>query len=157
SIANPLSTNLALLAERRMIDISKGQQTLIGFFNPPPYPRPRGNTFLLFTHEPPGPDRPGRSEDIRIVNINAENLSEIARRLKTKTLEMAVIPYTNSQSIRTEVQNLHEVQTASAPPKISEYPTLSISAYGIVIDSRIPRDWFQENPIPHHRLDPKTS
>lgn len=68
-----------------------------------------------------------------VVNIHAENLGEISKRLKTDSVEMLILPVTNFQGT---------VQDAGSP----ERTVLNNSAYALVTDARIPREWFLEGP-----------
>ena len=69
----------------------------------------------------------------RVVNMLAENLTEILKRLGTETIEMAIYPKTNYVSTfqgRDQTERKVDVQLG----------------YAVITDTRIPRDWFLLTP-----------
>ncbi|MGZ8900259.1 MAG: hypothetical protein ACXW3Z_09205 [Limisphaerales bacterium] len=70
---------------------------------------------------------------MRVINVHAENLWEITKRLKIDSVEMLILPITNFQGT---------VQDAGSPERL----VLHKSADALVTDARIPREWFLEGP-----------
>ena len=95
---------------------------------PPPWSD--GNTLFFHFREE---NIPGKLETWvywTVVNIHADNLWEITKTLKTDSVEMLILPITNSQT---------STQDSAAPPRPIRYK----SAYALVIDPRIPKEWLR--------------
>jgi len=71
--------------------------------------------------------------NLRVVNILAENLTEILKRLGTETIEMAIYPGTNRVST---------FKDRDQP----ERKVAQQTGYAVITDTRIPREWFLPSP-----------
>jgi hypothetical protein len=153
------ATNSVPLPERLMVDITtNAQSTMIGFMGTRPLPPwPRGNWFSFSFQRAGAVGEIDTWEDWRVVNIHTENLNEITRRLGTKTVEMVILPVTNYQSIRVEIPPPAPSTNNKTNLTVIERPVIHRTAYVVVTDTRIPREWFQFEPSWHNTIDPETA
>ena len=129
-------TNAVPVARKLMVEMGPNSiVTLIGFNRTSPAPWERGNQ-LSFKFEPPTMyGNSDRGEYWDVINIHMENLAEIMKRLQAKTIEMTIVPVTNYET------TVYEAKTAKERRVIENYP------YALVVDARIPREWFLQEPF----------
>jgi hypothetical protein len=121
------------MAERKMVNVSSNGIVTTRLYrrsSPPPW-EDGNQLYFRFEKEP----EVGLWEVInwRVVNMHSENLFRITQELKTESVEMLIIPVTNY---------IGRVQKLGSP----ERPVLTTAADALVIDPRIPRSWFLEEP-----------
>jgi len=121
--------------ERKLISLSKTKQsmTAVAFNRTSPPPWKRGNTLEFREIHPP--TVPGGMEEQaiwRAVNIHAENLFEITRRLGIGVLEVQIVHRRQPSEIQ---------ETGRAARKI-----VSDLGYAVITDPRIPREWLLVEP-----------
>lgn len=134
------------VAECVMVDITTNtMQTLIGFMGSAEWPREKGNWMIINFRNPSGAAI--SSEHWTVINIHAENLWEIARRLDTKTVEVLILPGRIHETLEFEVAEL-KAGTKFMPPR----GVMGRQAYALVTDVRIPRDWLRDEPSSIHRI-----
>ena len=128
------STNTPAKPKPMMVVVTNRMQTMKGWFGPErPFPILNGNSVSIeqVTLAPLGGMETHASW--RVVNMLAENLTEILKRLGTETIEMAIYPKTNYVATfqgREQTERTVNVQ----------------SGYAVITDTRIPRDWFLFTP-----------
>ncbi len=125
-----LSTNTPGKPKPMMVVVTNRMQTLKGWFGPErPFPILNGNSVIIeqVTLGPLGGMETHSSW--RVVNMLAENLTEILKRLGTETIEMAIYPKTNY------------VYTFQGRDQFKRKVNVQ-SGYAVITDARIPRDWF---------------
>lgn len=129
-------TNATPKPPRVMVVATNRMQTLIGFFGRAQlqHPWPNGNRVSIHFRKPAPPAGLETFVDLKVVNIYAENLTEILKRIGTETIEMAVYPRTNFigtiwERDQGERQIIHEW------------------GYAVITDTRIPREWFHYSPV----------
>jgi hypothetical protein len=117
-----------------MVVVTNRMQTMMGWFGPErPFPVLTGNQVSIEQDTPAPPGGMEAHASWRVVNMLAENLTEILKRLGTDTIEMAIYPKTNYVSPfqgRDQTERKVHVQ----------------SGYAVITDKRIPRDWFLFTP-----------
>ena len=130
---NP-STNPPAKPQRMMVVVTNRMQTMKGWFGPErPFPVLNGNSVSIeqITLGPLGGMETHASW--RVVNMLAENLTEILKRLGTDTIELAIYPKTNY------------VSTFQGREQIERKVNVQLG-YAVITDSRISRDWFLLTP-----------
>jgi hypothetical protein len=113
-----------------MVVVTNRMQTMKGWIGPErPFPILNGNSVIIeqVTLGPLGGMETHSSW--RVVNMLAENLTEILKRLGTETIEMAIYPKTNY------------VSTFQGRDQFKRKVNVQIG-YAVITDTRIPRDWF---------------
>ncbi len=98
--------------------------TAMRFERTTPPPWTKGNTIEI--HFEP---TKGQLVSWRVVNMHAENLGEISRRLGIKELELQVL------HLEPETGTVQETGTPERKVEIDR-------GYAVVSDARIPREWF---------------
>jgi hypothetical protein len=128
-------TNSVSSLQRQMVDLTSNLSSTAMAFgrNGQPPPWQDGNQVSIHKEKPAPPGGLETRSSWRIVNIHNENLDEIKRRLGTKTIEMVVVPNTRSQGT---------IEETGRPPR----PIIQESAYALIVDPRIPREWFHFEP-----------
>jgi len=117
-----------------MVVVTNRMQTMMGWFGPErQFPVPTGNQVFILQTTPAPPDGMETHTNLRVVNILAENLTEILKRIGTDTLEMAIYPGTNRVSTFKDPNQPHR-------------QVINATGYAVITDTRIPRDWFLSSP-----------
>ncbi len=132
-IAEP-SVVRPLALERMMLSLSQtpSSMTAMAFRRTTAPPWNEGNTWEFRPIIPASPGRQEEHADWQVVNIVAENLGEITRRLGIDELEVHVL----------HRRQPTEYQETGRPART----ILTDAGYALVTDRRIPKDWFVWEP-----------
>ena len=128
------TTNAPAKPKPMMVVVTNRMQTLMGWFGPErTFPVSDGNQVFILQIKPAPPDGMETHTDLHVVNILAENLTEILKRIGTETIEMAIYPGTNRVSTFKD--------RGQPERKVAQQ-----TGYAVITDTRIPREWFLSSP-----------
>lgn len=131
-VANTASEPLAL--ERRLISVSKtpSSMTAMAFHRTTPPPWESGNTWEFRVTHPASAEGLEEQATWRVVNLHAENLTEITRRLGLDELEVQIL----------HLRQPAEYQEPGRPGR----KIIADNGYALITDRRIPREWLVVEP-----------
>lgn len=120
--------------ERRLISLSKTEKsvTLIAFRRTEPPPWKDGNTLQFRVDQPAVPGGLEERAIWSVVNIHAENLFEITRRLEIDLIEVQV----------SHRRQPSEIQETGRPAR----KIIVDLGYAVITDQRIPKEWLLSEP-----------
>ena len=133
--ANPSATMPALDSERKLISLSRTKQSMMAmaFKRTTPPPWERGNTLKFREIHPP--TIPGGLEEQAnwsVVNIHAENLFEITKRLGIDVLETRIVHRRQPSEIQ---------ETGRVARKV-----IADLGYVVFTNPQIPKEWLLKEP-----------
>jgi hypothetical protein len=123
----------SLSLEPVLVPITNAITTLIGFQRSSPPPWKDGNFLSFHFLKPQVAGQEEERASWSVVNINAENFSEITRQLRIDSVEVLVL-HTKKNPV-----------TIQGPGP--QYTALEDVGYALITDPRIPREWFLSEPV----------